>query len=173
MLIGSIRKVIKSISYNYAVVADTISYRNKIVSHISHMSSDIPIYISTRLVKWYTDIDEEVPVAIALLNKQGNPVILINETCEHYQYKDIIFRHELGHIRRGHLTGYHTLSKLEKEQQADIYAVNILGISKVLSWLMDYKNKLSNYPETKKIIDCRIKYLMRIYRVDFSSKLKQ
>lgn len=164
----SIKKLIRSISYNYAIVADTISYRNRIVSYTGHNDKDIPIYISTRLVKWYTKLGEDIPVGIALLNKYGNPVILINTACENYIYKDVIIKHELGHIKRGHLTSYTELSKADRELHADTYAVNTLGYSKVLNWLLDYKTRLAEYPETKNIIDCRIRNLNKLYGTSFS-----
>jgi len=164
----SIKKLISSISYNYAIIAYTISYRNKIVSYTGHNENNIPIYISTRLVKWYTKLGEDIPVGIALLNKYGKPVILINSACENYAHKDVIIKHELGHIKRGHLTSYTTLSKVDKELHADTYVANTLGYSRALNWLLDYKTRLAEYPEMKNIIDCRIRNLNKLYGTSFS-----
>ena len=166
----SIDKFISICKHNYAIIADTISYRNKKVNHIDYFTDNIPIYISTRLVKWYTKIDNSIPVGIAIYNKQGNPVILINEACEHYVHKATLLRHELGHIKRGHFGSFKNLPKEEREFQADVYAANTIGVNKVLSWLSDYKVKLSDYPETRKLIEGRIRRLITCYGVEFLQK---
>lgn len=165
-----IKKLVSIIGYNYAIVSDTIKYRNRIVNYTGHDTNNcvIPIYISTKLVKWYTNIDESVPVGIALLNKQGRPVILINDACDNYTFKDVIIKHELGHIKRGHLTSYSTISKLDRELHADIYAVNTLGYGRVMSWLYDYKRRLQFYGDSLTTVTCRIKNLNRLYGTGFS-----